>query len=222
MDVCRSVIAQAVILGFCSAASIAQQSPAASSSLVLREFPIVLQQSVEAGKTPVGTKVQAKLAVDTLFHGTAIPRNAVFSGVILESVAKSGSTAARLAIRLETAHWKDRSTCMKAYLMPLYYAATFRPAQSLLDESQDPTSRTMNGAGQSDPRMNQPFPSGDSETIQGAIPDTPTFSNRPVPMKDVVLKPADDGGIVLVSEHANIKLYKMTTYIFAAGEPPAK
>ena len=222
MDVCRSLVAQAVILGFLSAASIGQQSLSASSSLVLREFPMVLQQSVEAGKTPVGAKVQARLAVATLFHGTVIPRNAVFSGVILESVAKSANAPARLAIRLETAHWKDRSTCMKAYLMPLYYAATARAAQNLPYESPDPASRTLNGAGQSDSRMYQPFPGGDSETVQGAIPDTPSISSRPVSMKNVELEPANDGGIVLVSEHANIKLYKLTTYVFAAGEPPAK
>jgi len=39
-------------------------------------------------------------------------------------------------------------------------------------------------------------------------------------MKNVTLAPADEGGAALVSEHANIKLYKLTTYVFAAGEAP--
>ena len=41
-------------------------------------------------------------------------------------------------------------------------------------------------------------------------------------MKNVALEPTSDGGIALVSEHANIKLYKLTTYVFAAAESSAK
>jgi len=40
-------------------------------------------------------------------------------------------------------------------------------------------------------------------------------------MKNVPLEPTDDGGIGLVSENAGIKLYKLTTYVLAAVEPPA-
>jgi len=92
----RRLVGYAAIVGFCSAALIAQQSRRASSSGVLREFPIVLQQTVEAGKTPVGTKVKGKLAVATQFHGTLIPRDAVVSGVIFQSVRKSGKDPSRL------------------------------------------------------------------------------------------------------------------------------
>ncbi len=70
--------------------------------------------------------------------------------------------------------------------------------------------------------MHRPFSGSISETTQGAIPDTPTVSNRPVRMKNVALAPASDGGIALVSERANIKLFKLTTYVFAADESPAK
>jgi hypothetical protein len=41
-------------------------------------------------------------------------------------------------------------------------------------------------------------------------------------MKNVALEPAADGGIALVSEHANMKLYKLTTYVLAADESAAK
>jgi hypothetical protein len=183
---------------------------------------VVLQQSVEAGKTPIGTKVEGKLATATLFQGTVIPRNAVFSGVVIESVAKSPKVAARLAIRMETARWKDQSSSMNAYLMPLYYAATAQAAQSPPNESPDPASKTLNEGVQSDPRMSRPFSGNNTEAVQGAVPDAVASSSRPVRMKDVAVEPADEGGIALVSEHANIKLYKMTTYVLAAVEPPAK
>jgi len=41
-------------------------------------------------------------------------------------------------------------------------------------------------------------------------------------MGNVALEPTSDGGIALVSEQANIKLYKLTTYIFAADESSIK
>jgi hypothetical protein len=208
------------MIGACCAASIGQQSQ--SSSSALREFPVVLQQTVEAGKTPVGTKIQAKLAVATLFHGILIPRNAVVSGVIFESVGKSAKAPSRLGIRMENAKWKDESTCMmRAYLMPLYYAMTAQSAQGLPNGPPDPDSRTLNGPERSDSAMNRPFPDS-AEASRGAIPDTPVLSSRPVSMKNVGIEPVDDGGVALVSEHANIKLYKMTTYILAAIDPPAK
>ena len=188
----------------------------------MRQFPVVLQRSVEAGKTPVGTKIQAKLAVATWFHGTLIPRNAVISGVIFESVGKSAKAPSRLGIRMETARWKDQSTCMmKAYLMPLYYAMTAQSAAGLPIGSPDPDSRTLNGPAQSSSPMHQSFPDN-SEASREAIPNAPTMSSRPVAMKNVTLEPVSDGGIELVSEHANVKLYKMTTYVLAAIEPPAK
>ena len=211
----------AMIIGACCAALIGQQSQS-PSSLALREFPVVLQQSVEAGKTPVGTKIQAKLAAATLFHGTLVPRNAVVSGVIFESVGKSAKAPSRLGIRMETAKWKDGSTCMmKAYLMPLYYAMSAQSPQGLPNGSPDMDSRTLNGPEQSSSPTYRPFP-GNSEASREAIPDTPIVSSRPVSMKNVRIEPADHGGVALVSEHANIKLYKMTTYVLAAIEPPAK
>lgn len=216
----RRLVVHGAMLAFCSAAVVGQQKSTAPSSLVLREFPVVLQQSVEAGKTPVGTQVRGRLATATLFHGTLIPRNAVFSGVIFESAAKTTKSPARLGIRMQTAQWKHGSTCMKAYLMPLYYTAA-ESVEGPPPESPDPSSRTLQGADSQSP-MNQHFPSDSSEAVQGAIPNIPTLSSRPVRMKNVALEPAADGGVTLMSEHDNIKLYKMTTYVLAAVEPPTK
>jgi|KBSMisStaDraftv2_1062788.scaffolds.fasta_scaffold19813_3 hypothetical protein len=221
----RGLVVHAAIIGVCSAAAIAQQTPAASSSQVLRQFPVVLQQSVEAGKTPVGTKVQGKLAVATTFHGLVIPRNAVVTGVVFESVRKSATAPSRLGIRMENAKWKDESTCMmKAYLMPLYYPMVSQSTQGPPTESPDPSSRTTNGPNQSSSSpMSQPsFAGGNSEAVQEAMPNILTLSSRPVPMKNVVMEPVPDNGLDLVSQHDNIKLYKMTTYVLAAIESPAK
>ena len=215
----RRLVVQGAILAFCSAASIGQQSHQASPPPVLREFPMVLQQSVEAGKTPAGTQVQGKLAAATQFYGELIPKNAVASGVVVESESKKGKDRARLAIRMNTVSWDGGWAHLNAYLMPLYYPATGQAVPNLPIESPDPDSRTLNGPNQSSQSpMSRPFSGGGSE----AIPDVAILSSRPVRMKNVVLEPTSKGGIALVSEHANIRLFKMTTYVFAAEESSAK
>src|SRR5690349_10508447 len=118
------LVVQVAALAFCCAASLGQQKSPAPSSPVVREFPIILQQSVEAGKTPVGTKVKGKFAAATVFSGTLIPRNAVASGVVVESEPKRGKDRARLAIRMDTVTWNGGWTPLGAYLMPLYYPTT--------------------------------------------------------------------------------------------------
>jgi hypothetical protein len=218
----RRLIAQGAILAFCSAASIGQQSHRASPPPVLREFPMVLQQSVEAGKTPAGTQVQGKLAAATQFYGALIPKNAVASGVVVESEFKRGKDRARLAIRMNTVSWDGGWAPLNAYLMPLYYPTTGQAVPNLPYESPDPDSRTLNGPNQSESPMSRPFPGGGSEANQGAMPEVAILPSRPVRMKNVVLEPTSNGGIALVSEYANIKLFKMTTYVFAAEASSAK
>jgi hypothetical protein len=221
----RTLFVFAVVVALCGTVALGQQKSTAPSSSPLREFPVVLQQNVEAGKTPVGAKVQAKLAVGTTFHGVVIPRNAVVTGVVFESVRKSATAPSRLGIRMENAKWKDESTCMmKAYLMPLYYPMVSQSTQGPPTESPDPSSRTTNGPNQSSSSpMSQPsFAGGNSEAVQEAMPNILTLSSRPVPMKNVVMEPVPDNGLDLVSQHDNIKLYKMTTYVLAAIESPAK
>src|SRR4051812_7207621 len=218
----RRLVVQGAILAFCSAVSIGQQShQPPPPSHVLREFPVILQQSVEAGKNPAGTQVQGKLAAATLFNGTLIPKNAVTSGVVVESEPRKGDVRSRLAIRMSTVSWDGGWAPIYAYLMPLYYPASGQPGPNLPIDSPDPDSRTLNGPNQgSESPMSRPFQSGGSEANQGAIPDAAipgvaTVSSRPVRMKNVVLEPTSNGGIALVSEHASIKLLKMTTYVFA-------
>jgi len=214
-------LSQVAIIGCCFAVSVGQQKPPTSSSSVLHEFPLVLQQSLESGKAKIGTKVQAKLAVATMFDGTVIPRNAVFTGVVIESTLKSAKEPAKIAIRMETAEWKHGSSSMMAYLLPLYYPPTSHAMQNFGDASQEsgPTSNGAQGSGSESPTSHQSFPSNES---QAAMPEVSTTSNRPVQIKNVTVALADEGGAALVSEHGNIKLFKLTTYVFAARETRAK
>ena len=73
-----------------------------------------------AGKTPVGAKIKARLAVATLIDGKVIPRSAVFSGEVIDSAAKTAD-ASRLAIRMDSVVWKKGSASLTAYLTAWYY-----------------------------------------------------------------------------------------------------
>src|ERR1700722_18474581 len=54
-------------------------SSAVPSSASAQEFSVTMRQNVVAGKTPVGTKVEAKLTIATLLKGAVIPQGAIFS-----------------------------------------------------------------------------------------------------------------------------------------------
>lgn len=219
----RTLFVFAVVIGLCGTVALGQQKSTAPFSSPLREFPVVMQQSIEAGKTPVGTKVQAKLAVATTFHGIVIPRNAVVTGVVFESVRKTATAPSRLGIRMENAKWKDEATCMmKAYLMPLYYPVVSQAMQGPPAESSDTDSGSMSGSNQSSPMSQPSFGGSNSEAAQEAMPNLLKLSSRPVSMKNVVIEPVPDNGVELVSQHDNIKLHKMTTYVLAGIETPAK
>src|SRR5437773_8312674 len=192
----RKILIQ-LVLGFWSAALLAQQTPPVSAPGSLVQFPVVLQQNVEAGKTPAGTKVQGKFAAATLFSGALIPKNAVASGVVVESESKKGKERARLAIRMNTVTWNGGWSPLGAYLMPLYYPTTGQAVPNLPAESPDPDSRTLNGPNQSESPMSRPFPGGGSEANQGAMPEVAILPSRPVRMKNVVLEPTSNGGIAL-------------------------
>src|SRR5260370_29066039 len=127
-----------------------QPTPTAPRPSGAREFPVVMRQNVAAGITPVGTKVQAKLAVATLVDGVLVPRDAVFSGEVTESVAKSASDPSCLAIRMDSAQWKKGSAPVvlslapKVYLTAWYYPVAETRAQDLSDESPDDASQSWN------------------------------------------------------------------------------
>jgi hypothetical protein len=204
-----------------------QQKPAASAPPGAQEFPVVMEQNVAAGKTPVGAKIKARLEVATLIGGKVIPRSAVFSGEVIDSSAKTATDPSRLAIRIDSVIWKKGSASLTAYLTAWYYPMKDAAGQDLQYGPTQPANRTWNGQGQyPDPnsKVYKPFPGSDSGNDASA-PNTPssTSSNRRVLMKDVESAKNSDGVIAIVSRNSNIKLDKLTTYVLATGDLlPAK
>jgi hypothetical protein len=210
----------------CSATLLGQEKPAVGGPSGIHEFPVAMEQSVTAGKTPVGTKIQAKLGVATLVDGTVIPKNAVFSGEVTESVAKTATDPSRLAVRMDSVQWKAGSAVVKVYVTAWYYPTRYETGQEVQYGPQKPATKTWNGAGAyPDPNSDsyQPFPKADSNS-GAAVPDTPnsiTSSHR-VRMKDVE-SAGTNGTLTLVSKRNNIKLDKLTTYVLASSDLlPAK
>ncbi|MGA2746966.1 MAG: hypothetical protein ABSE44_19870 [Candidatus Sulfotelmatobacter sp.] len=211
----------------CSGSLLGQQKPATAATFGAQEFPVTLQQSVTAGKTPAGTKIQAKLEVATLVEGAVIPRDAVFSGEVVESVAKTATEPSRVALRMDSVQWKTGSAPLKVYLTSWYYPTTEAAGQDLQYGPTQPANRTWNGQGQyPDPnsKVYKPFPGSDSD--KGAsVPVTPSAitSNHRVQMKNVDASTNNDGTLALVSKRGNIKLDKLTIYVLASGDLlPAK
>ena len=188
------------------------------------EFPVTMRQNVVAGKTPVGTKVEAKLIIATLADGVVIPIGATFSGEVTESSSKSLTGPSRLAVRMDSVHWKEGSVPIKVYLTAWYY-----PLQIAKDDAPSdyglgaPLDRPRSGHIPSAPDL-APVP-GRSLPNGPDIPRAPTsnISDNRVVMKDVESTRHDDGAVTLSSRHVNIKLDRTTTYVLAAdGLTPAK
>ncbi|MGA2235665.1 MAG: hypothetical protein ABSG23_09340 [Terriglobales bacterium] len=210
-----------------------QPAPAAPSSSAGLEFPVIMRQNVAAGTTPVGTAVRAKLAVATMVNGVVIPQDALLSGEVTESVAKSASGPSRLAIRMDSAQWKNGSAPIalslapKVYLTAWYYPvaplATPDLSSGLPNAANHPKVWDASGAypGQRNPTA-PPFPGSDTGADKNA-PLAPGISKHRVLMKNVESTRNGDGAVTLTSKRSNIKLDKQTTYVLAAGDLlPAK
>ncbi|HYM76784.1 MAG TPA: hypothetical protein VE377_12460 [Candidatus Dormibacteraeota bacterium] len=219
----RTVVPSLILSVFCSAALFGQQGAAPVAAPVAEpEFPVMLQQNVTAGKTPVGFKIQAKLSIATLMGGTVIPRNATLSGEVIESIAKTATDPSRLAIRMDSVQWKNGSVPVKVFITDWYYPTISEAGQNLQYGPPQPANRTWNGQGQyPDPnsKVYRPFPSDGTEQ-SSSVPATPssTTSNHKTQMKDIQAERSGDGTIALTSKHANIKLEKYTTYVLSAGD----
>lgn len=217
-----TVVADLAVVVLCSIVGLGQQPPPSAAPAGTSEFPVILEQHVIAGKAVVGTKVKAKLIVATLENGVVIPKNAVLTGEVLESTAKTATGPSRLAIRVDSAEWKDGSAPLKLYITGWYYPTVTENGQNLQYGPQAPPNRTWNGQGQyPDPnsKVYRPFPSDDSDK-NAPVPNTPNSvpSNHRVAMKEINCEHLTDGTIELVSKHANIKLDRYTTYVLAATD----
>jgi hypothetical protein len=214
----------AVVLG--CAALLGQQTTPALRSPVAAEFPVIMQEHVDAGKTPVGTKVQAKLVVATMVDGVVVPRDAIFSGEVTESAAKSAEAPSRLAIRMDSAQWKNGSAPIKVYLTSWIYPVATMAGQDLSYEPPDSANspKHWNGAGPypdpNNPISQQKFPGRDADNDKGPGSPSPAsnISKHRVLMKNVESLRNSDGAVTLTSKHSNIKLDKTTTYVLASGD----
>ncbi len=194
----------------------------------LLDLPIVMQQKVSAGKTLVGTKVQAKLAVATLLNGVVLPEDAILTGEVIESVAKSATNPSILGIRMDSAQWANGVAHIKAYLTAWYYPMVTTP-------DEDPTSdspyaatnlKHWNGPGyvpDSSIRLAQPVPNRNTQeedkgpTAPPAAAPVSSISKRRTLMKDVRTTSHSDGALALTSKQSTIKLDKTTIYMLVAG-----
>jgi hypothetical protein len=213
-----------VVLG--SVALFGQATPAAPNSAVGLEFPVIMRQNVTAGKTPVGTKVQAQLIMATLVGGVVVPKDAILSGEITESVKKSVADPSRLAIRIDSAQWKNGSASFKAYLTAWFYPEAAITNQNLSYQPADAANskKNWNGMGPypdpNNPISQQKFPGSDTDKDTGQTPATPasSISKHRILMKNLEATRNGDGAVVLTSTHSNIKLDKFTTYVLAADD----
>jgi hypothetical protein len=111
-DVSRMAIRFLMFAISCSAPLLAQK-PAAPTASGVQEFPVIMRQNITAGKTPVGSEVQAKLMVGTIGDGTVFPTNAIFSGRVIDHVANTSTEPSRLAIGHGLRTVKGRIRCGK-------------------------------------------------------------------------------------------------------------
>jgi hypothetical protein len=206
-----------------SPSSPAPQASAAGAAGL--EFPIVLHQKIVAGKTQPGTHVDATLLVATLVSGKVIPKNAVLSGEVIESQAKTKSDPSRLSVRIDSAQWSNGSAALQIYLTPSFFPVTLDAGPNLQHGPEQSAKRTWNGMGQypdpKDPGY-KPFPAG-ADTGSSPTSDTPAsvISKKREHMKDVESQRDSAGIVTLVSSHSNLKLDTLTTYVFASSDMAA-
>jgi len=207
----------ALIAAFCLTLLFGEQKSAFSGA---QEFPVTMRQNVVAGKTPVGTKVEASLTIATLVAGKVIPVGAIFSGEVVESVAKSATNPSRLSVCMNSMRWKRGSASIRAYLIAWYYPIQISLGEDRSDERPGVVKQSKRGT------IYLPN-STDSQIFpdrSGRVRPDPTgaqisnISDHPVVMKDVQSVRNNDAGVALSSSRLNIKLDKTTTYVLATGD----
>lgn len=215
------ILLPTLVLGiFCSVCALAQEQKP-TSAVGVEEYPIILEKGVTAGKTPVGTKIQGKLLIATLLKGKVVPRNAEFSGEVVESKAKTKTDPSHLGILMDSVTWKEGSEAVKIYLTAWYYPIATEPGQSLQYGPQQPASRTWDGQGQyPDPNSHvyRPFPGSESKDQNLPSTANPVTSDHRITMSNVQSERAADGAVILVSKHSSIKLDHFTAYVFAGSD----
>lgn len=212
---------------FVGVLAVAQQPKTNSGAHPVQEFPVVLQENVIAGKTPVGTPVHTKLMLATLVNGVVVPQDAVLSGRVEESTPKTGPGPCRLKIHLDMAQWKGGSVPLNAFLTNIYYANRLietPPNEALPDTSASSDLMLVHGGLQhqnsTDVESRRAAWSRQSAGSPPSDQAHPAESSRweasvyRKPMRNVVLSRETNGSTAIVSPRDTIKLDKNTAYSF--------
>jgi hypothetical protein len=165
--------------------------------------------------------------VATLLNGVVLPEDAILTGEVIESVAKSATNPSILGIRMDSAQWANGVAHIKAYLTAWYYPLATTADQDLSPESPHAASnlKRWNGPGyvpDSSIRLPGPVPNRNSEPDKGkTAPPTAaalsSISKRRTLMKDVKTTSHEDGALALTAKNFTIKLDKTTIYMLVAG-----
>ena len=151
---------------------------------------MVFQKSVTAGKTPVGTTIQAKLSMATLLNGIVVPQNATFLGEIVVSQARTKNQASRLSLRMNSVRWKNGSARVKVSL-----SDRFSPRIP-------------------EPQYLQPGKSSFHGPEVSHLPTAEPWEK----MKDVDSERTIDGVITLVCKQHTVKIYRYIMYVLTTAD----
>ena len=187
----RILVASLMIIVACSSSSSGQQQPRTTASVAeVQEFPVVFQRSVTAGKTPVGTTIQAKLSMATLLNGIVVPQNAKFLGEIVVSQARTTNQASRLSLRMNSVSWKNGSARVKVFLSDRFSPRIPEP------QYLQPGMSSLHGPEVSHLATAEPWEK----------------------MKDVDSERTSDGIVSLVCKQHTVKIYRYITYVLTTGD----
>lgn len=211
---------------------------AAAQTQSALELPVYLHENIEAGKSPVGMKVEARLSIATLVDGRVIPQGATLSGEVIVSQPKTTTGPARLSVRFDSAQWKNGSSPVvqplanKIYLTSWHYPLV----PSLPQDDNDTTglavpphrrsAQHVGGAGTyPDPNTSASPTYSKGNTGEKSPVDSypgPRVSEHRVAMKDVESTRSPDGALILTSSKSRLKFDRSTTYVLALSDPSGR
>jgi hypothetical protein len=222
----RATVIQCVGLVVALASSgLSQQTNVNPAASAFSEFPVIMRQNITAGKTPVGTRTQAELVIATMANGIVVPRGAILTGEVVQSVAKSKTESSRVSIRFDSAQWKSGSAPVKIYLTAWYYPEAAMTSQDLSYQPLDAANSKRNWNGQgtypdpNNPVSQQKFPGRDSgKDDSGTATPAYQISKHRSLLKHIESTRSSDGVVTLNSSSQNIKIDRLTTYVLAASD----
>ena len=207
-----------VLIAALALPTVAQKQPSSATPSPRLELPAHLLNKIEAGKTPVGTPVQAKLMMATLVRGQVVPENSVLSGMIEESTVKTKETPSRLRIHITSAKWQTGETKLDAYITSMYHPFWSQSSsrvrnQPLGLQSPDAYNNDENVERQQRHEELERAAARSQDTSKAPGPDVGVSSHR-YPLPDATVATDADGSTSIVSARHNLKLDTKTIYVF--------